>query len=102
MLAANGASINCYSTGGETVPSVDAGVVTDLAAYPDDGLAPGTWMTCNGTDAVFQDEVEYLRVTTAEVTQQRRFESVEFDFLSGKTQLVETTYGSCSCHSRSR
>lgn len=56
-LAAHGASINCTNIGGQMMESADVGVVTELAAYPNNGIAPAASITCFGTDAVFQDEV---------------------------------------------
>lgn len=57
LLKQHGTIITCTNADGSAVEGSTPGVVSGLAAYPDNGLSPASRLICSGTDSVFQDEV---------------------------------------------
>lgn len=56
-LLENGILLSCDDVGGESVEGASAGMVTGLAVYPENGLAPAASLICSATDKVSQAEV---------------------------------------------
>lgn len=57
VLETHGEIVTCKDAGGSLVEGSTPGVVSELASYPNDGLAPAAKLTCSATDSVFQAEV---------------------------------------------